>query len=181
MLTNQLAEDTGLPVAGRRKLRVVYNSYKTNSRRGGVYSFADIQTAKLHEDNLEGFLRAWESTILGHAEPQPVQNLQDLLYVRLKTSKRMALYIQLYERDEPDGPCFNYDYLLAQLRRVVEHDREAKRRARQFDGIKKVGGGGGAGGGAADAKRKPNKNPRPKPSLKAARPHLLLKNLLKRS
>ena len=37
VLTNRYLEDTGFPVAGRRKLRATYNPFRTSGRRGDLY------------------------------------------------------------------------------------------------------------------------------------------------
>ena len=112
VLTDRHLEDTGLPISGRRKLRVVYNAFRTSARRGGLYSLADIQAVKLHGDDLETFLRNWENTIQGLSEPQPEKNLQDLLAGELRKSKTMSLEMQMYDREESlGGPCFTYKFL----------------------------------------------------------------------
>ena len=80
ILTDKCIADTGGDLSGRRKLRVLYNAYRTNQRRGGLYSIADLQAVRLSEDNLEKLLPLWEQTMLELAEKQSISNLQDLFY-----------------------------------------------------------------------------------------------------
>ena len=41
VLTDRYLDDTGEPIADRRKLRVVYHHFRTSGRRGGLYSLAE--------------------------------------------------------------------------------------------------------------------------------------------
>ena len=94
VLTDRYLEETGFPISGRRKLRVVYNACRTSARRGGLYSLADIQVVRLHGDDLETFLRTWETTLQGLREPHPENNFQDMLAEQLRRSKRVTLEMQ---------------------------------------------------------------------------------------
>ena len=76
-------------LSGRRKLRVTYNNYATNGKRGGLYNLMDIQAIKLHGDNLEEFLRVWEATLQGLTEPRPESNLQHILAEQLRKSEQI--------------------------------------------------------------------------------------------
>ena len=168
MLEQRILEQFRKPVSGARKLRVIYNYYKTSARKGATNSLQDLQSVKLANDNLERFLPVWEDTVHGLDETQPEHNLQDLLYAQLKQSKRMTIDIQMYERDEPNGPSYSYDALLARLRYVVNRAREDKARQQKVDGIKRSSGGGGGGTGAAAGEGKPKKKPKGKAKAKSA-------------
>ena len=68
ILTEQLAAE-GRLLSGRRKLRMIYNSFETSKRRGALYSWQDLSKIKLRGDNLERFLAEWESGVQGLAAP----------------------------------------------------------------------------------------------------------------
>ena len=61
ILAEQYLERIGEALPGRRKLRVIYRHYRTDARKDGLYSFAGLQAVQLHGDNLENFLRLWET------------------------------------------------------------------------------------------------------------------------
>ena len=78
----------------------------------------------------------------------------------------MTIDIPMYERDEPDGPSFKYEYLMSRLRYVVDKARQEKMRQQQVDGIKRATGTGGATAGVGDVK--PKKKPKAKAKAKTA-------------
>ena len=87
-----------------------------HQRKAADYIRPQVQAVRLHEDNLEGVLRAWGSTVQGLAGPQLERDLQDLLADQLRKSKRLASDMQTYARDEHiEAPCFTYAYLLGRL------------------------------------------------------------------
>ena len=139
---------------------VSYISYATSCKRGSFYSLIYIHSIKLQGDSLEGFLRVWEMTIQGLAEPQTERNLQRLLAEQLRKSKRMEMDMAFYDRDESlEGPCFSYSYLLQRLRAVMEYTRVKTRRTEQLDGLARQGG--------TTAAFAPKAKPKPKATAKS--------------
>ena len=130
---------------------MIYISFRTSARRGGLFSYADICAVKRKGRSLGEFLQIWKRTVQGLAVPIPDEQKQELLHDQLEGCQELSIDLQMYDRAQTDGDhekC-SYKWLLASAEAIVERARERQRRQEQLAGVNRPVSGAGGGGGKA--------------------------------
>ena len=87
-------------IRGRQLMRIVYKYYQANGQMKQVYGLKELSNVELRNDDLEAFQNEWLRVLNGQRDPSEISpgQKQELFWLQVKTSKRMAQDISHYRR-----------------------------------------------------------------------------------
>ena len=130
LLMAEQAIEKGKLLTGRQALWVVAKDAATAANRGALYAFKDLQAVKLAGlANLGSFLTNFKATLAGCKPPISDDIVQSLLVDELRKLKELEHDIDMYDRDEPNGPSFTTVFLFNAAEGLLERKRHQLNRA----------------------------------------------------
>ena len=120
----------GRMVRGRQLLLRLHNYFATNALHGSVYDMEDLMNCKMVNDNLNAFLRNWD-TILSGIPVQPDNSvLEPLFHRQVKKCRDIAHDISVYDRALEGTEQRSYQFLYNAANNFLERERLQKNRDR---------------------------------------------------
>ena len=91
-------------VKGRQMLWLVSEFYKTNEEAGTLHDIQDLFAVTLHGTDVEGFLTAWESVLVGLQTEQPQETLLVLFITQVRKVPDLREEVAHFERFDLEVP-----------------------------------------------------------------------------
>ena len=129
-MEQKMAEDNGRMLTGRQIAFKIYLFYQSNPSRDFTYGVKDLTNLPYNGDNnIPAFLQCWRMVISKMKTQLKDEELQELLYDKIKTSKLLRGDIEHYDRQMLGHPERSYQFLMTQLERRVNDAQMARNRA----------------------------------------------------
>ena len=124
---SELRHQQGVIVKGRELVALVMQSFRTSDRTDLVYHIEHLFNLDFPGDkNLVVFRNKWYDLLLkmrSEDRPSPLA-LRDILYRKIKGSKKMEFGLNAYHRLPDKHPQKSYEFLLALIHHQIKSDRE---------------------------------------------------------
>ena len=124
---SELRHQQGVIVKGRELAALVMQSFRTSDRTDLVYHIEHLFNLDFPGDkNLVVFRNKWCDLLLkmrSEDRPSPLA-LRDILYRKIKGSKKMEFGLNAYHRLPDKHPQKSYEFLLALIDHQIKPDRE---------------------------------------------------------
>ena len=124
---SELRHQQGVIVKGRELVALVMQSFRTSDRTDLVYHIEHLFNLDFPGDkNLVMFRNEWYDLLLKmRSEDRPSKlALRDILYRKIKGSKKMEFGLNAYHRLPDKHPQKTYEFLLALIDHQIKADRE---------------------------------------------------------
>ena len=124
---SELRHQQGVIVKGRELVALVMQSFRTSDRTDLVYHIEHLFNLDFPGDkNLVMFRNKWYDLLLKmRSEDRPSKlALKDILYRKIKGSKKMEFGLNAYHRLPDKHPQKTYEFLLALIDYQIKADRE---------------------------------------------------------
>ena len=124
---SELRHQQGVIVKGRELVALVMQSFRTSDRTDLVYHIEQLFNLDFPGDkNLVIFRNKWYDLLLKmRSEDRPSKlALRDILYRKIKGSKKMEFGLNAYHRLPDKHPQKTYEFLLALIDHQIKADRE---------------------------------------------------------
>ena len=124
---SELRHQQGVIVKGRELVALVMQSFRTSDRTDLVYHIEHLFNLDFPGDkNLVMFRNKWYDLLLKmRSEDRPSKlALRDILYRKIKGSKKMEFGLNAYHRLPDKHPQKTYEFLLALIDHQIKADRE---------------------------------------------------------
>ncbi len=129
-MEQKMAEDNGRMLTGRQIAYNIYLFYQSNPSRDFTYGVKDLTNLVYNGDNaIPAFLQCWRMVISKMKTQLKDEELQELLYDKIKHSKLLAGDLQHYDRQSLGHPERSYTFLMTQLERRVNDAQMVRNRA----------------------------------------------------
>ena len=124
---SELRHQQGVIVKGRELVALVMQSFRTSDRTDLVYHIEHLfNLDSCGDKNLVVFRNKWYDLLLkmrNEDRPSPLA-LRDILYKKIKGSKKMEFGLNAYHRLPDKHPQKSYEVLLALIDHQIKSDRE---------------------------------------------------------
>jgi hypothetical protein len=129
-MEQKMAEDNGRMLTGRQIAYKIYLFYQSNPSRDFTYGVKDLTNLVYNGDNaIPAFLQCWRMVISKMKTQLKDEELQELLYDKIKNSKLLRGDIEHYDRQSLGHHERTYQFLMTQLERRVNDAQMARNRA----------------------------------------------------